>query len=469
MVPRAAVSLNLLFACTACAFSQPSVPNNRLAELSQSVRRLTNRIAPAVVEVVVSGYRSRAEVVGRTANSVSPEQSSGSGILVDPNGYIMTNAHVVDGAVRIRVFVQDANASPGTQGTLSPDAQVFNARILGIDRDADLALLKIDVRGLTALGFGDSDKVRQGDLVFAVGSPLGLRNSLSMGVVSSAARALTDDTPFLYIQTDAPINPGNSGGALVDTTGDVIGMNTFIVSQSGGNEGIGFAIPSNIVRDTYDQLRRTGKVSRGNIGVVAQDISPVMARGLGLSRERGVIVADVDPNGPADRSGMKRKDVVLDFDGHPINTTLQLANDVFRRKSGEKARITVLRGNDRLTLTVEIHEQATPFDPLTNLVSPEKNLVPRLGIYCIEIDRRVAELLPDLRRQYGLIVVARSPDGQAQFIDLEPGDVIHAINNFPVSSLASLQNAVQRLKPGDAVVLQIERDQRFQYLAFEIE
>src|SRR5581483_10849725 len=285
MVHRAAVSLNLLFVCAACAFSQSSTPNDTLAELSQSVRRLTNRIAPAVVEIVVSGYRSRAEAAGRAANSVSPEQSSGSGILVDPNGYIMTNAHVVDGAVRIRVFAQDAKALAGMQ---SPDAQIFNARILGIDRDADLALLKIDARGLPALSFGDSDKVHQGDLVFAVGSPLGLRNSLSMGVVSAVARALTDDTPFLYIQTDAPINPGNSGGALVDTTGDVIGMNTFIVSQSGGNEGIGFAIPSNIVRDTYEQLRRTGRVSRGNIGVLAQDITPVMARGLRLPLQRGV-------------------------------------------------------------------------------------------------------------------------------------------------------------------------------------
>jgi serine protease Do len=461
--------LEFVLACTSCAFSQTSAPPNTLVALSQSVRRLTDHIAPAVVEIVVSGYGSRNEGAGRAANSVSSEESSGSGILVDPDGYIMTNAHVVEGAVRIRAFVQEASASTGQQGTPFPDAQTFNARILGVDHDADLALLKIDARGLPALPFGDSDKVHQGDLVFAVGSPLGLRNSLSMGVVSSPARALSDDTPILYIQTDAPINPGNSGGALVDTTGAVIGMNTFIVSQSGGNEGIGFAIPSNIVRNTYEQLRRTGRVSRGNIGILAQDITPVLARGLGLSRQRGVIVADVNPGGPADDSGMKRKDIVLDFDGRPINTTLQLANEVYRRKSGEKAGITVLRGNDRLTLTVEIHEQASSFDPLEALVSPEKNLVPRLGILCVEIDQRVAELIPDLRRQYGLIVVARSPDGQAQFIDLEPGDVIHAINNLPISSLTTFQQAVQELKSGDAVVLQIERDQRFQYLAFEIE
>ena len=469
MLHRTVTSLGLALAGTICACAQTSAPNNPLVELSQSVRRLTKRVAPAVVEIVVSGYSSRNEGGGRAANSVSPEQSSGSGILVDPDGYIMTNAHVIEGAVHIRAFVQNANRSESTPDTSSPATLVFNARILGVDRDSDLALLKIDAQSLPTLGFGDSDKVRQGDLVFAVGSPLGLRNSLSMGVVSAPARALTDDTPILYIQTDAPINPGNSGGALVDTAGDVIGMNTFIVSQSGGNEGIGFAIPSNIVRNTYEQLRRTGRVSRGSIGILAQDITPVMARGLALPLQRGVIVADVDPDGPADRSGVKRKDVVIDFDGHPINSTVQLANEVYRHRGGEKAGITILRGNDRLTFTVEIHEQVAPFDPLATLVSTEKNLVPRLGILCIEIDQRVAELVPDLRRQYGLIVVARSPDGQAQFIDLEPGDVIHAINNLPVSSLAAFQQAVQELKAGDAVVLQIERDHRFQYLAFVIE
>lgn len=443
--------------------------NNPLAGLSQSVRDLTKRVAPAVVEIVVTGYGARDEAAGRAANSLSPQESSGSGILVDPDGYIMTNAHVVAGAVRIRVSVQDANTPASVQGTPFVDTRFFSARILGVDRDSDLALLKIAGRGLPALNLADSDKVRQGDLVFAVGSPLGLRNSLSMGVVSAPARALSDDSPILFIQTDASINPGNSGGALVDITGDVIGMNTFIVSQSGGNEGIGFAIPSNIIRSTYEQLRRTGRVSRGSIGVIAQDITPVMARGLALPIGHGVIVADVDPGGPADRSGLKRKDIVLDFDGHRITTSVQLANDVYRLRGGDKAKVTVLRGNNRLALEIEIHEQAGSFDPLAALASPERNLVPRLGILCVEIDQRVAELMPDLRRQYGLIVVARSPEGQAQFIDLEPGDIIHAINNLPVSSLSAFQHAIQELKAGDAIVLQIERDQRFQYLAFEME
>ncbi len=468
MVHRAVTILPLLLAGAAGGFAQAGQPNP-LVELSASVRRLTSRAAPAVVEIVVTGYTSGDAGAGRTANQFARQQSSGSGVLVDPEGYIITNAHVVAGAVRIRAFVQNVTTSGAAGDVAFPDARVFDARILGVDRDSDLALLKIDAKGLATLRFGDSDKIHQGDLVFAVGSPLGLRNSVSMGVVSAPARALTDSSPILYIQTDAPINPGNSGGALVDTRGDVIGLNTFIVSQSGGNEGIGFAIPSNIVRGVYEQLRRTGRVSRGAIGVIAQDITPVMAKGLTLPVQRGVIVADVDPGSSAERSGIKRKDIVLDFDGHPVTTALQLANDVYRRKGGQKAEMTLMRGNDRLSVTIEIHEQATTFDPLAALASPEKNLVPRLGILCVEIDQQVAELMPELRRQYGLIVAARSPEGQAQFIDLEPGDIIHAINNLPVSSLTSFQRAVEELKAGDAVVLQIERDQRFQYLAFEIE
>lgn len=267
--------------------------------------------------------------------------------------------------------------------------RVIDARILGMDHESDLALLKVEEQGLPILAFGNSDKIHQGDLVFAIGSPLGLRNSVS-------------------------INPGNSGGALVDAEGFLIGMNTFIVSQSGGNEGVGFATPGNI----------------------------------------GVVVADVGPGSPAERAGLKRRDVILSVNGQAIETARQLENDVYQRQEG---------------LTAEVQEQSNPWDPLAGMASPEKNLVPRLGILCIEIDQQVAQLMPELRRQYGLIVVAKSPEGQAQFIDLQPGDIIHAINNLSVASLTRFQNTVQELKAGDAVVLQVERDQRFRYVAFPME
>jgi len=425
-------------------------------------------VAPAVVEVLVTGYATSDDGSGQTANQISRQRSSGSGVLLDPAGYIMTNAHVVSGAVRIKVVL------PGVQPSAPAESALFHSRVLdgrlvGVDRESDLALLKVEGEGLPVLRFGDSDKVQQGDLVFAIGSPLGLRNSVSMGIVSAPARAISEDNPIAYIQTDASINPGNSGGALVDMQGGLVGLNTFIVSQSGGNEGIGFAIPGNVVRSVFEQLRKKGRVSRGIIGVTVQDIGDEMAAGLGLAVQRGVIVADVDPDSPAERAGLKRRDVVLSLNDQPIESARQLENSVYRRRDGELLRLTVLRGTDHVSLTAKVEEQPQPWEPLAGLASPENNLVRGLGILCVEIDPQVAQLLAPLRRQYGLVVIAKSPEGQAQFIDLQPGDIIHALNNLPVVSLDGFQQMVREFKPGDAVVLQVERDRHFKYVAFAME
>ena len=259
----------LVFFLAAAGLAQTSDSKNSLLKLSGAIRQLTSQVSPAVVEIVVSGYTATNDGAGQTSNQVSRQRSTGSGVIVDPEGYIMTNAHVVEGAVRIKVLVPDGPPSNGNGIPKARTSRILGARILGIDSESDLALLKVDQRGLPVLRFADSDKIQQGDLVFAIGSPLGLRNSASMGVVSAPGRAINAENPIPYIQTDAAINPGDSGGALVDTQGLLIGMNTLIVSQSGGNEGIGFAIPSNIVRNVYHQLRRAGHVSRGFIGTHA--------------------------------------------------------------------------------------------------------------------------------------------------------------------------------------------------------
>ena len=459
----------LVFFLAAAGLAQTSDSKNSLLKLSGAIRQLTSQVSPAVVEIVVSGYTATNDGAGQTSNQVSRQRSTGSGVIVDPEGYIMTNAHVVEGAVRIKVLVPDGPPSNGNGIPKARTSRILGARILGIDSESDLALLKVDQRGLPVLRFADSDKIQQGDLVFAIGSPLGLRNSASMGVVSAPGRAINAENPIPYIQTDAAINPGDSGGALVDTQGLLIGMNTLIVSQSGGNEGIGFAIPSNIVRNVYHQLRRAGHVSRGFIGTQVQDITPVLAKGLHLAVPNGVVVSDVDADSPAERAGLKRRDVILSFNDQAIETALQLRNEVNRRHGGEKIRLVVLRADEQVSLVVEVQEQAAPWDPLAALASPQTNLVPRLGILCVEIDEQLAPLIQGLRRKYGVIVVAKSPDGQAQFIDLQPGDVIHTVNDLTIASLAALQHAVQEVKSGDAVVLQIERDQHFQYVAFEME
>jgi serine protease Do len=446
---------------------QDAPQKSALAQLSGSIRELTDRVSPAVVEVIVNGYGATDDG-GRVSNQISRRQSSGSGVVVDPSGYIITNAHVIQGAINLKVLAASPRPS-GAESRKNLRPSPVDAKVLGIDRESDLALLKIEAENLTVLPLGDSDKLRQGDLVLAIGSPLGLRNSVSMGVVSAAGRAVSDDNPILYIQTDASINPGNSGGALVDHDGFLVGVNSFIVSQSGGNEGIGFAIPSNVVRNVYQQLKHKGHVSRGSVRAFVQNITPVLAKGLGLAVQRGVVVADVEPEGPAERAGLKRKDIILSVNGNEVDTARRFDADINRRQGGEKIELLVQRADERLSIGVVVEEQSAPWDPLADMVSPEKNLIPRLGILCIEIDQRVQQLMPDLRGLYGLIIAAKSPDGQAQFIDLQPGDVIHAINNLPVAWLAVFQKMIDEFHRGDAVVLQIERDGRFQFVAFEIE
>jgi len=247
------------------AHAQNRNPSLRpLAELSEALQDLSSRISPSVVQVVGTGYGLQAGDEHTGANVLSKERSSGSGIIVSEDGYIMTNAHVIDDARSIRVKLNGQHNGQTSQ---------FDAKLIGKDRLLDLALLKIQATNLTPLRLGNSLDVKQGELVLAFGSPLRMDNSVSMGVVSAPARQLSEDDPRIYIQTDAPINPGNSGGPLVDVEGRLVGINTFIFSQSGGSEGIGFAIPSNVVRYVYASLRKDVHVYRGQIGSFVKTIT----------------------------------------------------------------------------------------------------------------------------------------------------------------------------------------------------
>ena len=432
------------------------------------MRSLSQQVAPAVVQVLVSGYGLIDSESGHPVSLLGREKSIGSGVIVDPDGYIVTNAHVIKGAVTIRVVITRASLLDEAPDDPS-NLRTVDAKIVGIDEESDLALLKIDEKGLPTLKFMNSDRLRQGDLVLAIGAPMGLRNSVSFGVVSSPDRSVGDDNPMVYIQTDASINPGNSGGALVTMNGLLAGLNAFIVSQSGGNEGLGFAIPANTVRDVYSQLRKNGYVSRGEIGIYAQDITFVMAKGLSLARDHGVIVSDVVPDGPADRAGLKRRDIILSLDGQKLVSAGQLRSHIYRRASGDNLELRVLRGQDELKVAPVVRERQDKASLLERLIHPEKNLIARLGILCIEIDKEVASKIPGLRREYGLIVAAKTAGGQSQSIDLQPGDIIDAVNNSPVALLETLRSTLNEMKPGDPVVLQIERDGRFQYLAFDLD
>ena len=302
--------------------------------------------------------------------------------------------------------------------------------------------------------------------MLAFGSPLGLANSVTMGVVSSTARQLKPDDPVVYIQTDAPINPGNSGGPLLDTDGRVVGINTLILTQSGGSEGVGFAIPSNVVKNVYTQIRKDGHVHRGQIGIYAQTITPTFAAGLGLPQEWGVVIGDVTPDGPADKAGLQVGDVILRLDGKPIENARQLEVNIYRRSLNEKVSLDVMRGRDALTVEVPVIERKDDPQRFADMVNPDNNVVARLGILGISIDRKVAAMLPDLRKTYGVVVAASMFGSQG---GLQPGDVIYALNGAPVSSVEALRSALGAVKPGDVAILQIEREARLMFLEVELE
>jgi serine protease Do len=434
-----------------------------LSDFSQSVRALTKKVSPAVVQILVSGYGPANDGEGQQVSLLSRQRSTGSGVIVDPDGYIITNAHVVRGAVNVRVLIAGARKPVSDEPV--------DAKIVGIDRGTDLALIKVDRKGLQALRFGDSDSLNQGDIVLAVGSPLGLKNSVSMGVVSAPARQISDDNPLAYIQTDASINPGNSGGALVNVEGQLMGVNSFIFTQSGGSQGIGFAIPSNMVQNVYQQLKKQGHVHRGEIGVAVQDITPVLAAALKLPVHAGVIVADISPGSPSEMAGLKHRDIVTALDGRPMEYARDFELTFYRRQKGDKVSIKILRDGQELAqpVVVDVDEQEEDGDALADSVKPENNLVPRLGILCIEVDSKIAKMLPDLRQPDGLIVAAKSPDGQGRYIDLQPADVIHTLNDQPVGSLETFRAIIAGMKTGEPVALLVERSGTFRYISFEIE
>jgi serine protease Do len=345
----------------------------------------------------------------------------------------------------------------------------LEARTLGLSREIDLAVLKVDAKGLSALPIGNYSLLRQGELVFAFGSPEGFRNSVTMGVVSAIARQPDPDNPMVYIQTDALINPGNSGGPLVNVDGELVGINTFILSQSGGNEGLGFAIPSGILAAAYPQLRKYGHVHRGEIGVSVQTITSSMAAGLGLARDHGVIVSDVVPGSPAEAAGLKMQDIIISIDDGPVDDLPTFSLRAYMLSAGKSTNVTILRGTEKLDLQIPVVEHRHNADRLLDLVDREKNLVGKLGILGIQIDKTTTPMLPDLREASGVMVAAKTVGTSAVDNPLSVGDVIHALNGTTVIDLDYLRTLLESIKFNNPVVLQIEREGTMKYLAFRMD
>ena len=437
-----------------------------LEEFNGAIDELVRRVAPSVVQILVNGYgpQTSSDTVRQTA-TYARQRAIGSGFVIDSGGYIMTNAHVVSGAERIQVVLPPVGLKEAIASALSTKTQSVPARVVGAASDLDIALLKVDGVELPSLPLAAYRDVRQGEMVFAFGSPEGLRNTVTHGVVSAVARQNDPDSPRIAIQTDASINPGNSGGPLVNIKGEVVGMDTFILSQSGGNEGLNFAIPCATLRVAYRQLKQFGRLRRQEIGVSIQTITPEMAKGLGLTQDWGVIVSDTLPGGPAEQAGIKPGDVLASVDGQPAENVPTVSYNFLLRDSGEKMHVEVLRGQQRMTFDVPIMEEHHDIDGAMALATPDKNLVSEIGILGVEIDKKLEPLVGQLRHRYGIIVAART-SGAAREVALMPGDVILELNAVGMMTLDALRTGLKRLKPGDPAVLQVERDGRLMYVTF---
>jgi serine protease Do len=463
------VPLAIFLACLP-VFAQTETKSNPddLHRVSQGIQELAARVSPAVVKILVTGYGPVNEGGRMETALIGRQRSIGSGVILDPNGFIVTNAHVVSGAQRVRVALFTGTGGSVLSLASSSNARITEARIVGVDKVTDLAVLKIEGRDYPTLSIGSYGNLRQGQMVLAFGTPEGLENSVTLGIVSSVLRQLQPESTMVYIQTDAAINPGNSGGPLVDLDGNLVGINSAILSESGGNEGIGFAIPSVVVNSVYQQIRQFGHVHRAEIEAKLQTISPTLAAGLKLARDHGVLVADVMPDGPAQSAGLRGQDIILSVNGSPIDSLPMFAASMYLRASGDAIRVDVLRGTQQKSLTIPVVEQDQDMDSIIGALNPEKALVNRLGILGLEITSKMAETFSDLRIKTGVVVAARAA-GPSIETGIEQGDVIHRLNTTDVVSLDGLRTALTALKSGDPVVLQVERDGILRYVAFDWE
>jgi serine protease Do len=462
----AAVCLAAIAPAPTRAQSRTAAPDAAQA-VSRAIEATAARAGAAVVEIFTMAYAPTDGRVAGTTDLVRTQRASGSGAIVDASGYIVTNAHVVRGAQRIRVEVP---AIPKGGSILGARGRVLDGRLVGLDLETDLAVIKVEATGLPTLALGDSDDLRAGQLVIALGSPLGFHNSVSLGVVSAVARQLEPESPMVYVQTDAAINSGSSGGPLVDLEGRLVGINTLVAAREGGGDGLGFAAPSNIVRGVYQQLRAHGHVRRGDIGVRPQTVTPALAAALGLPREHGVVLADVLPGGPAARAGLRPGDIVLALDGKAMENGRQLQVGLYRRGIGDVVSLDVLREGAPQTVRVTMAARRDSLTDLSATVDPREQVVARLGILGVDVNATIARVLPPLRIVAGVLVVSATPgvidsrDG-----DLRAGDVIHVINRQPVAGLADLRAALAGVKAGEPVVLHVEREGALFYLTFVVE
>jgi serine protease Do len=376
----------------------------------------------------------------------SREQSLGSGLIIASDGYILTNNHVIDNAEKVVVKLP------------SEDTE-YPAKVIGKDPQLDIALIKIDAKGLPTAPLGDSDRLEVGEWVLAIGNPFSLDSTVTSGIVSAKERRIGQGPYDSFIQTDAKINPGNSGGPLINMRGEVVGINSAIFSESGENMGIGFAIPINMIKEILPQLKDKGKVTRGWIGVMVQRVTRDIAESMGLDQTRGALVSEVSNDGPAARAGIKVGDLIIEFNGKPIKDANDLPTLVARTAPGEKVRVKILRDNRELTIPVRVEKLK---DEEVNLSAQEKD---HLGLTVQKVTPEIAESL-GIKRAEGVVITSVEPGSAADEAGLEQGDIIVEVNRKLIHDVSEYKKAVAAQK-GKRILFLVRRGENTMFLTLK--
>jgi serine protease Do len=439
-------------------------PINRDAKLGTSFAPIVKKAAPSVVNIystrIVHQQLMRNpllndpffrqffgdQVPNNERERTRKEQSLGSGVIISPDGYILTANHVVEGADEVKVAIDDGKKE-------------YTAKVIGTDPPTDVAILKIDAKNLPAITLADSDQLEVGDIVLAIGNPFGVGQTVTMGIVSALGRSGLGFNGYEdFIQTDAAINPGNSGGALVDAEGRLVGINTAIISRSGGNQGIGFAVPINIARHVMQRLISGGKIMRGYLGVFPQDISPGLAEQFNLPDQNGALVGDVLPNSPAEKAGIKPGDVITEFDGKPISDANSLRLLTSQESPGTKALVKLLRGGSEKTVSVTLGE--LPAESVSNESdqngdnSDNSKMDALDGVTVEDLDSQARQELKAPENLQGAVVVDVDENSNSAEAGLQKGDVIVEINRQPVTSANDAVKLCKQAK-GDEILLKV--------------
>lgn len=461
-VPFLVTALLVLWAGSESALCQvPIAPPPGPLDLQTQIKSTAARVIPAVVTiastVVVSepGYVEEGLPFGLFPEPLPRRQhGQGSGVVVSPDGYIITNNHVVGETDEVEVLLADRRQ--------------FKGLVVATDPKTDVAVVKIDTKGLPSIPWGDSAALSVGEFVLAIGNPMGLNQTVTFGIVSAVGRAdvgLTDYEDF--IQIDAPINPGNSGGALVNIKGELVGINTAIASTTGGSVGVGFAIPSNMVRATLKSLMKTGRVVRGFLGASTQDVTPLLGKLFKLPEVKGAIIADLLPQGSAERAGLRRGDVIVRFDGREVLDAGQLKNLIAACSIGSKHRVEIVRQGQQAKVDLVIQEaprERAGRQPVARTSEPPTH--PLGGMLVDDISFPVARRL-GLGPRSGVIVADVDPGSLAEAAGMLPGDVVVEVNHQAVPDLTAYQRAANAVNPTQSVLLLINRQGAVFYVGIE--